>query len=129
MFERGTIKHACYALLLGAGAAGMTTSSIVDRSRDEGHHNWGAAKTPENSVVAALCTVRVCMQPVVRRLYSDFRLGWAYAWAFGWFAVPLYGMGGYSLRRVWNLFVRQNLHHPCHYIRRLIENQEVEFDR
>jgi hypothetical protein len=50
----GTIKAACWAVLEPAGAAGLTSAAIVAAVARARLLAWGAAKTPVNSVVAAL---------------------------------------------------------------------------
>jgi hypothetical protein len=54
-YTPGTIKSACWKVLESAGAGGLTSAEIVEQAR--GLLPWGAAgaaKTPRNSVVAAL---------------------------------------------------------------------------
>ena len=53
-FAAGTLKSACWSVLELAGAAGLSTSAIVTAVAAAGLMSWDAARTPANSVTAAL---------------------------------------------------------------------------
>jgi hypothetical protein len=53
-YEEGTIKHSAYILLAESGTTGMTVASIVGTAQRLSMYSWGACKTPNNSVTAAL---------------------------------------------------------------------------
>lgn len=53
-YAAGTLKSACWSVLEPAGAAGLSTSAIASAVSAAGLVSWSAARTPSNSVTAAL---------------------------------------------------------------------------
>lgn len=53
-YAAGTLKSACWSVLEPAGAAGLSTSAIASAVSAAGLVSWNAARTPTNSVTAAL---------------------------------------------------------------------------